>query len=264
MRRMRSPTVHRRVRAAKLIAAAPTRPERPAVNTNRHPDPHPWPLYEAARDALIELVVTLDDSVAGRTVPLTPGWTITEVMSHVCGLNSDVADGMRVGLGTPERTRPQVEVRVGRSPAEIGDEWRSHADAMRQAMHDDSFFGHRLLADLVVHLHDVQHALDLHVERDGEATRAAAHTYGSVVTDLLLERSGVSLRVELDDGTVFSPSDESAPHLTLRTSPFDYLRTVTARRSAAEALALDWVGDATAVLEQLSPYGPLRDIDARF
>ena len=209
------------------------------------------------------IVQPLSAAAAAQSVPLTPDWSIADVTAHLCGLNVDIASGVRVGLGTPERTRQQVQTRANQSVAQICEEWVDHEDAMREAMNDDPFFGHRIAADLTVHLHDVQHALRVPIERDDVATRCAAHTYGSVVTDLLWERAGISLRVMLTDGTTFTPSGASGlPELTLRTTPFSYLRTVTGRRSYREALALDWDGDPNQVLSDICPYGPLRDVDA--
>ena len=233
--------------------------------SNRHPDPPAWPIYEAHRDRLIDLVRDLDDGARAQPVPLTAGWSVAEVVAHVCGLNADVASGLRVGLGSAERTRHQVTTRAESSIEEVCEEWLSHAEAMRAAFEDDPFFGHRLTADLTIHLHDVSHGLGLRVDRNDVATRCASHTYGSVVTDLLLERTGVSLRVEMTDGATFEPTGHRGPtDLVVRVTPFDFLRTATGRRSEAEAERLDWDGDPTAALAHISPYGPLRDTDAGF
>jgi hypothetical protein len=234
------------------------------VTPNRHPDPPPWPIYESVRDEVIELVGGLDDADLERPVPLTPAWSTADVVAHLCGLTADVAAGMRTGLGTPERTRHQVGSRAGRTVTEVCVEWRTNAPAMRAAMEDDPFFGHRLTADLAVHRHDLQHAHGVPSRRDDLATRCGAHNYARVVTGLLLERSGVALRVELDDGSGFAPAGAVDPDLTLRTTAFDWLRTATGRRSRQEALALDWSHDPTELLDHLCPYGPLRTSDSDF
>jgi uncharacterized protein (TIGR03083 family) len=247
-------------------------------------DPDPWPIYAEGRDRLIELVRTLDDADVARPVPLTPDWSIRDVLAHVCGLNADIAAGIRTGLGTPARTTHQVRSRAGRSLESICEEWLANADAMRAAMDDDPFLGHRLTADLTVHRHDVEHALGARsadIEPADPATRCGAHTYASVVTDLVLERSGIELRIELDDGSTFTSSATSSATanatpgvedraeitlqgITLRASPFDWLRTATGRRSRGEVLTLDWSGDPTPLLEHLCPYGPLREHDSGF
>lgn len=227
--------------------------------------PPPWPIYEAGRDRLVELVRALDANDLERPVTLTPGWNIAEVLAHVCGLNADVAEGMRVGLGTPERTTYQVATRAGQSVEEVASEWLGHAGAMRSAMRDDPFFGHRLTADLTTHLHDVMHHLGEPVDRDDLATRCGAQTYDSVVTQRLLDQAGITLQIELtSEGTDLSNEPSPGADLTLRASAFDFLRSATGRRSAVEVRALDWSADPSAALEWFSPYGPLRDTDAGF
>lgn len=225
--------------------------------------PDPWELYSSTRDRFIDLVRPLSPDEADRTVPLTPGWTIAQVLAHVCGLNADVAAGMREGLGTDERTAHQVTTRAERSVAEVCDEWLAHAPAMRAAIAEDGFFGLRLSADLVVHLHDVRHALGLEIDRADQATVSGGRTYASRTPDRLAEATGVGLAIELDDGSRFAPGPGGpTPTVTVRTTAYDVLRSITGRRSRREIEALDWSGDPSPILDHLCPYGPLRPTDA--
>ncbi len=236
------------------------------------PSPDGWTIYADTRDRLIDLVRPLGDdgaasgAAAGIVVPLTPGWTIADVVAHVCGLNADIAAGMREGLGTDERTAHQVASRAGMSVAEVCDEWLGHEPAMRALIDDDDFYGRRLAADLVVHLHDVQHALGRPVTTDDAATISGGRTYAARTPDRLVDVASVSMAIELDDGSRFEPRDtpdSDAPvGLVLRASPYDFLRSVTGRRSTSQARALDWSADPTPVLDHLCPYGPLRPTDA--
>jgi uncharacterized protein (TIGR03083 family) len=229
------------------------------------PTSDPWTLYSTTRDRFIALVRPLTEEQAGQTVPLTPGWTIAEVVAHVCGLNADVAAGMREGLGTDERTAHQVATRAGRSVAELCDEWLGHAEAMRRAIDEDGFFGRRLSADLVVHLHDVLHALGAPIDRDDEATVSGGRTYAARIPDRLVADAGVALTIELSDGSRFEPTGPAVsglPAVVLRATPYDFLRSVTGRRSRRQVEALDWTGDPTPVLDCFCPYGPLPSTDA--
>ncbi|MGI9613468.1 MAG: maleylpyruvate isomerase N-terminal domain-containing protein, partial [Acidimicrobiales bacterium] len=56
-----------------------------------------WLLYADTRDRLIAMVRPLDTAQAAMVVPITPGWSIAAVVAHVCGLNADIAAGMREG-----------------------------------------------------------------------------------------------------------------------------------------------------------------------
>lgn len=229
-------------------------------------DIEPWALYSQTRDRMITMMRSLTDEQTGRVVPLTPGWTVADVLAHVCGLNGDVATGLREGLGTDERTARQVSSRAGMTVAEVCDEWLGHAEAMRSAIDEDGFFGRRLSADLVVHLHDVQHALGLAIDGDDAATVSGAHTYAVRTPDRWGDVAGVEVVINLSDGSRFEPgrgsSNQTSPRLALTTTPYDFLRSVTARRSTAEVRALDWSGDPGPLLDHFSPYGPLRSADA--
>ena len=230
-----------------------------------------WSVYANTRDRLIDLVRPLsnagnDEARANTVVPLTPGWTIADVVAHVCGLNADVAAGMREGLGTDERTSHQVASRAGMTVAEVCDEWRGHEPAMRALIADDEFFGRRLAADLVVHLHDVQHALGQPIVHDDDATISGGRTYAARTPDRLAELTSVNVAIDLHGDDRFEPTggaDSSASiDLVLRASSYDFLRSVTGRRSGRQVQALDWSGDPSAVLDHFSPYGPLRSDDA--
>ena len=223
----------------------------------------PWILYSGTRDRLIDIVRALSQEEAVLRVPLTPDWTITDVVAHLCGLNADIAAGRRERLGSDERTARQVVARAGHSLEQICGEWLAHGTAMEQAMEEETFLGLRLAADLVVHLQDIQHALDLQIDRDDDATISAAHTYASIIPDRLVEHGHRGLVVELDDGSRFEAAGGSeGPTLLLRATAYDFLRSVTGRRSRVEVQALDWTGDPTLLLDDLSPYGPLRTVDA--
>ncbi|MDG2114921.1 MAG: hypothetical protein P8N02_20210 [Actinomycetota bacterium] len=216
-------------------------------------------LYLDTRDRLIGLFLSLDAEEAAVQVPFSPEWTIGDVARHVCGINADVASGRLERLGTDERTTHQVRVRAGHTLAQICAEWIGHESAMVAAIDADPWLGQRLAADLVVHLHDVQHALGLSIDRVDDATISAGRTYASIVPALVAERSGVDLCVELTE--VGRPASDDGG-LVLRAFAWDFLRSATGRRSRRQVTALDWTGDPTPVLDAISPYGPLRSEDA--
>ena len=226
----------------------------------------PWTLYSNTRDRFIALVRPLDLTAAEQVVPLTPGWTIRDVLAHLVGLNADVADGMREGMGTDERTAHQVASRSERTVVQLCEEWLGLARPMEAAVAEDGFFGRRLSADLVVHLHDVQHALGVAIDRTDEATVSGGHTYAIRIPGLVEAATGVRLMIDLGDGARFEPdatepgasAGGSARSLTLRATPYDVLRSVTGRRSRAQVRDLDWDGNPEPVLDHLCPYGPLR------
>lgn len=223
----------------------------------------PWTLYAGSRDRFIELIRSLSDEDLDRTIPVTPGWTVAQALAHVCGLNGDLAAGLREGLGSAERTADQVDSRSGMTAAEICEEWLGHEEVVKALIDGNGFLGRRLAADLIIHLHDVQHALGLPIDRDDEATVDAGHTYATHTVDRWLDETGVEVAVELSDDSWFVPSACSEPpDLILRATPYDFLRSVSGRRSRAQVGALGWSGDPGSVLDHFSPYTTLGDVDA--
>jgi uncharacterized protein (TIGR03083 family) len=222
-----------------------------------------WDDYRAVRDVFIELVRSLDETQLGTSVPMCPDWTVHDVTAHVCGLNADLTSGRREGLGSDERTAHHVAIRSDRDIHEICDEWSGYGPAMRAICDEMPIWADRLAADLTVHLHDVQHALGLPIDRDDRFTAAAAHRYAEVFQQRVGDILGLGVTVELTDGTRRA-ADPALPDsgVTLRTTPFDFLRSYTGRRSRRQVEALDWTGDADRILDRAwSPYGTFQPAD---
>lgn len=220
-------------------------------------------LYADTRDRCVRLFRSLRDDEDQQRVPLCPAWTVHDVAAHVCGINADVVSGNLDGLGTDDWTAAQVAARAGRTIGEICDEWLRLAPAIDERIAAEPFFGIRLTGDLIVHLQDVQHALGLPVEQhDDEATRAAAQRYVPPLQQRAAEQLAVGLAVELVDVGRFEPSEVPGVSLTLRATSYDFLRSVTGRRSRRQVASLDWEGDPTDLLDLAwTSYGPLRTSD---
>jgi uncharacterized protein (TIGR03083 family) len=219
--------------------------------------------YAAQRDEFIELIRSLDDDGLATRVPMCPSWTVLDVARHVCGLNAELVAGVPGSLGSDEATARQVADRATSSAADVCDEWSGHGLGMEAICTAEPLWAIRLGADLVVHLHDVRHALGLDVDRDDVATAAGAHRYVDVFQQRVGEIIRVGVTVELTDG-FRRAADPTLPDsgVSLRATPFDFLRSYTGRRSRRQVEALDWRGDPSAVLDQAwSPYGPFQPID---
>ncbi len=219
----------------------------------------PWMLYPELRDQVITLVSSLDSEELGRTVPLTAEWTVAQVVAHLCGLNADIVAGAREGLGTDERTAAQVANRAEMTTAQVCDEWLEHDEAMQAIAAEVPLLEERLAADLVIHLHDMQDALGHPIDQEDDATISAARLYATRSPERWAEAAGVQVRVELTDGFVAGPDN---PDVWLRASPYDFLRSVSGRRSRQQVEALQWSEVPGAVIETFSPYAPLGTVDA--
>lgn len=230
------------------------------MEENGHPA---WNRYAATRDELIELIRSLDAEQLTTSVPMCPSWTVLDVTRHVCGLNADLVAGVSGSLGTDESTARQVATRAAVSASDVCDEWLRYEPDMEAICTSEPLWASRLGADLVVHLHDIRHALGLAIQRDDDATIGAAHRYVDVFQQRVGEIIGVGVTVELNDG--FSrPADPTLPDsgVVLRTTPYDFLRSYTGRRSRRQVEALGWNGDPSSILnEAWSPYGPFQPVD---
>ena len=69
----------------------------------------------------------------------------------------------------------------------------------------------------------------------------------------------MQVRVELTDGFVAGPDD---PDFSLRASPYDFVRSVSGRRSRRQVEAMQWSEVPGAVIECFSAYAPLGAVDA--
>ncbi len=219
----------------------------------------PWVLYPELRDQVITLVSSLDAEELVRPVPSTAEWTVTQVVAHVCGLNSDIVGGAREDLGADERTALQVSRRAMMTVGEICDEWRNHDAAMRAIAAEVPLLQERLAADLVIHLHDLQHALDHPIDRGDAATISASHVYAMRSPERWFATAGVPVRVELTDGFV---AGSEGGDVTLRATPYDFLRSISGRRSRKQVEALDWSAVVSEVIDNFSPYAELGSDDA--
>ena len=102
---------------------------------------------------------------------LCDGWTVRDLMSHVVGVASDVANRRLDGVGTAEQNQRQVDERKGRSPREILDEWNDQGKLLEDgvlALTDDFWNApytdnfnvgqalQRMVEDIYVHGHDAR------------------------------------------------------------------------------------------------------------
>jgi uncharacterized protein (TIGR03083 family) len=225
---------------------------------------HPaWERYVAPRDEFIELIRSLDDEQLTTRVPMCPSWTVLDVARHVCGLNAELVAGVSGRLGSDEATARQVATRAAASASDVCEEWLGYGPEMEAICTAEPLWATRLSADLVVHFHDVRHALGLPIERDDDATIGAAHQYVDVFQQRVGEISKIGVTVELTDG-FRRPADPALPDsgIVLRTTPYDFLRSYTGRRSRRQVEELGWRGDPSSILDEAwSPYGEFQHAD---
>jgi len=222
---------------------------------------YPPALYAETRATALDLFRSLDAEQAETAVPLNPGWRVVDVAAHVCGIVDDVLTGNVAGLGTNAWTAAQVNRRTAMSLGEICDEWQGYGDKIDAMAAADSFFGVRITGDLIIHIHDVQHALGMEIDGHDVATQLAAHRYVPSLQERA-EQAGLGVAVELTDGQTYPAPADVGDTISLRCTSYDFLRSVTGRRSRRQVEALTWSADPTALLDgPWNTYGPMRTDD---
>jgi uncharacterized protein (TIGR03083 family) len=102
---------------------------------------------------------------------LCEGWTVRELMAHVVGIASDVANRRLDGVGSAEQNQRQVDERTDRSPQQILEEWADQGKLLEDGILelDDQFWTapytdnfnvgqalQRMVEDIYIHGHDVR------------------------------------------------------------------------------------------------------------
>ena len=224
-------------------------------------------IYAAMRDEFIELLRGLSDAEAETVVPASPAWNVRDVAAHVAGVNEDVVGGNTAALGADDWTQHQVESRSAMSLFEVCDEWQGMTQGTSAFMTDEPFWGVRVGADLVTHIHDVLDAFDRSDHglptsaRDGVGIRSALSRYGPSFCERAANAQLPTVRVmvtpDATGGQGWASADGEA-EATLSGSAFELLRTFTGRRSVEQVLVMDWTGDPEPYLAVVNPYGALK------
>lgn len=214
----------------------------------------PAELYAASRDILIEQLRTLTAEQATTTVATCPDWSVKDVVGHLSGLVAEKLDGVPPPLGSDESTARQVADRSSMSLEEVCAEWQSNAAAFAAYGEGDSDFVEALIADLVIHYHDIAETLALDIQEDDEAVTFAANRYLASLLGRTSE-AGIGVSIQFSD---FGAEGDDAT-LKLTTTPYAFLRSLTGRRSRSEVEAMNWSADPTHLLDQAwNQYGPMQ------
>jgi uncharacterized protein (TIGR03083 family) len=216
--------------------------------------------YLLVRGRLIALAAELDAAAAATPVPALPGWTVQDTLAHLAGVCADTLDGRLEGAPGPAWTARQVTERLGRTLAEVVEEWATRGpqlDARIGAPEGDRL--RQVVFDAWSHEHDIRGAVD----RPGERADSAA---AFVASQLVLRFQRRWAAADRPSVRIVAPAGDWAlgagePVATLRTSDFELARMLVGRRSRRQMLALPWTGDPAQVVDHLHTFElPERDL----
>lgn len=207
-------------------------------------------LYAGTRARVLDLVTGLSAEDQAAPVPACPGWSVRDVLAHLAAIAGDASAGLLAGPPDDAETAAQVARFAGQDLAAILAAWDSAAPAFGELIASARLWP--AVIDVASHEHDIRGALGVPGARDAEVVTECA---GRLLRWL---RPSVPLRVIVEDGEFQVGPDDGGPGpcLTLTTTRFEAFRWRMGRRSRAQLAALDWSGDPSPVLGQLTVFGP--------
>jgi uncharacterized protein (TIGR03083 family) len=217
-------------------------------------------VYAGCRERITEMVRPLGSQAAQTAVPACPDWSVQDLVAHVVGSADDVLAGRLDGAPGEAWTAAQVEARRGRPIADLLAEWEAREPTILEMIDAERHRGplhFRLedaaISDAVSHEHDIRGALRQPGARDSDAVAFGVAFYARNRVDMAAMH-GVSLRVRVTDGREFGDADAA---VTVTGEPFELLRALAGRRSAAQLRKLAWTGDPDLVIPAFERAGAL-------
>jgi uncharacterized protein (TIGR03083 family) len=211
-------------------------------------------VYEQVRAQFAAFAIAATAEELAAPVAAAPGWVVRDLLGHVVGLTADLnaarfpEPGDTDGSGWTGR---QAAERRALPIADVLAEWDREAAQFTDGLRTFGYeMGSHFTADLLVHLHDAQAALGRGPYADPLALDVALDHYTDYLHQRFVEAGWGSVRVEaggdtwtLGDGPVVAAVSGAA---------YDVLRSLCARRSAAQIRRLSWTGDVDGFLATLT------------
>jgi hypothetical protein len=202
--------------------------------------------YGHVRKRLSDLVGEIDDP-ARVAVPACPKWSVHDVLAHLVAVVEDVLAGRLTGPPSDEDTAAQVARRQDIATAEVLAQWAEMAPTFEGLLSEARVWPGFL--DVLAHEHDVRGAVSAPAGRDSLEMQAASEWL------MTAWAPDVPLRVKVGERE-HNLGPGTDPDLTLTTTPFESFRFRLGRRSPAQLRAMDWTGDPTPILAELTIFGP--------
>jgi uncharacterized protein (TIGR03083 family) len=214
-------------------------------------------IYRTSRERLTSFVVDLDETALRTRVPATPLWTVQNLFAHVTGVARDVVTGRMDGAVSPAWTQRQVDERMSRHIADIGDEWSDLGPRLERLLEEVGPPMSATVMDVWMHEHDAYGALEVRCHRGGEGLRLCLRAANAIGARLdTADLAALHVRTDGYDRTVGT----GEAGITVGGEPFEIARALFGRRSLRQIAALDWSGDPAAYLPLFSFFEP-RDTD---
>lgn len=192
-------------------------------------DPDLGVLYRLAREQVAGLVRSLSPQQLEAPIPVTPGWTVHGVVSHLAGVATDAVNGRLEGMPPPEQTAAQVAERAETPTSVVLREWErsgSQLEALLGKIREVTFSP---VTDAAVHEQDIRGAVGVPGNRQGPLVDLAL----GVAADLWMSRIESAGLLPAGAGEQSGPSivgSDDAP-VKFVGSRFEFFRAIYGRRS---------------------------------
>jgi len=216
--------------------------------------------YAGIRARLSGVLADLPDAeAAAAPVPACPGWSVTDVVAHLYGVESDILEGNMEGVGTGPWADDQVRRFAPLGLRRLLDRWNETSptvEAMGGAFPTRS--AAQFVFDACTHEHDIRGALD----RDGGRDAASVHVGLSFIATSLdgMVTEGRLPGIELATPDFRAVLGEPPVPVRLSAPTFELFRSFAGRRSPAQFRSLAWEGDPAPYLAFFAD-GPIRPPD---
>lgn len=138
--------------------------------------------YNSTMTRIIELVSCLSDGDESVIVQACPEWSVKGLVSHVAGL----CEALSRGEAPPSDTQVWVDLLVAeRANQSLGttlEQWQACAPQFAEVAEANVRIAAPITYDLIVHEHDLRHALNLPGERDNDAVLVAM-SFGALMIE---------------------------------------------------------------------------------
>lgn len=205
-------------------------------------------LYQDTRERLSELVAGLDPAAFTVPVPACPGWTVRDVVAHLVAIPEDAIAGRLAGIPDEEFTADQIARFADVPVPQMLERWSAAAPQFEEVV--QAFRIWPAVIDVASHEQDIRGALGLPGAQDCAAIRQVSPRLATWL-DL-----PVPVRIVTEYGEYRVGPGDGEPELRLSTSEFELFRWRMGRRSPAQLAAMDWSDDPSAVLGNLTIFGP--------
>jgi uncharacterized protein (TIGR03083 family) len=204
----------------------------------------PGEIYLVSRTRLLDLAAELSPEELAAELAPTPPWVVLDGYRHLAGVCADVLDGRLPPPGDDAAwAAAQLAARSAWTVDEVCAEWADRGPELDEVVAEAGRSMGFVALDCWTHEQDIRAAVGLGGLHDDELLPGVLDLALGAFGRRYSKAGGPRLRLVLpDDERTIGAGGVGA---TLATTPYELLRIVFGRRSAAQIAAADWSGPST-------------------